>query len=339
MPNMDSAIVVATIAAGASIVVAIITAMAARKKTESRADVSPSKRDVAAAQSISGNTISAGGNVTIKQVYGTAFEVTDTPSAVMLDTIGLEVRRRGTGFYRDTYEKPAVTLTIALTNPGADVVLVPKVELLKVTTFAAVGCSFPNDAVTAATFGVYERHIALDDAGDVIDILEKPLQLQQRETFGIRLGLTSRAAVCYEVKLRVYWKLAGSPTGQTAKSEAYLINFGTDSTTWRTEVKKALLGGSTVFVSLGRGWRDFADYARDIAGAGRLRYRNVPEVSDEEFILIDQQAVIIPELPPRDRYMENTVDRRGLLIVDRNVVAKYERAVDATSFSTTIPSA
>src|ERR1043165_1864909 len=266
---MDVPVIVAVIAAAGSIVVAAITALAAHRKSNvSRAEPPPAP-NLARGPSITGNTVNASGNVTIQQILGATYEINDAPSGVVLDTISLVARRGGTGFYRNTHNNPARTLTISLTNPGSELVLVPKIELVKLAVVPAVTCSFPNDSITAAIFGVYERQVKLDSAVPLDDILEQPVQLQPRESFAVRLGLTCEAQACYQIQLRVYWKLPGSQRGQTIKSEPYMINFGQGATTWRQQVAQAVAQGSVIFVSLGRGWRDFADFARSIAGSGR----------------------------------------------------------------------
>lgn len=339
---MEATIVVALVAAVATVSAAAIAAWTARTKTraERPQEGVPAPRSLeTVGQILSANTITAGRDVQINQIAG-EFRFTDTPTRLSIDTINFDVRYRGVlGDSDQTREKAAPTLTVAVSNPGAELLLVPRIEIQRLSAVEAIACTFPNDPITGATFDTYDRLVHLDGGHDVEEILPSPLQLKPRETFAIKIGFDSASPMCYEIRLRAYWKITSAASGETTVSDRYLINFGADSSTWRSELQRALAGNELLYVRLWSGWDDLGQYLTQLGGHTKIMCSKATDALPQEFILFDRRAVLIPELPPRDRFFESSrVNRQGLFISDRAFVDRYHRLAESGNFTARFPS-
>jgi hypothetical protein len=340
--DVDAAVVVAIVGALATVSAAGIAAWAARakKREERSAERLPTSRPPdTAAQVLSGNTITAGRDVNINHIIGD-YKLADAPTSLSIDTIGFDVHYTGIVGDRDRARKKAVpTLTVAISNPSAEMLLVPRIELQKMSTVRAFACTFPNDPDTGAMFDTYDRLVDLDDAHATEELLPSPLQLNPRETFAIKLGFQSASTMCYQVRLRAYWKVASAPSGTTTVSDSYWINFGSESSTWQSELREAFTKDELIYVRLWSGWDDLGGYTTQRGGYSKMMCSKASDTFPNEFILFDRRAVLIPELPPRDRFFESSrVTRQGLLISDLTFVDHYHGLAESGHFTPRIPS-
>jgi hypothetical protein len=163
--------------------------------------------------------------------------------------------------------------------------------------------------------------------------LPEPLQLQPKETFSVRLAFVGRSGFCYKVQIRAFWKIVGQGNGRTTLSDLYMVNFAKKSTTWQDEVGDAFRRGESVSVRLAVGWDTFDEYVETSESNIALRRSKIDWNSElEEFILLGDSEIIIPELHPKDRYIDSSaIDRQGILIRSQDIAFQYRHAFGSVS--------
>jgi len=285
------------------------------------------------------NTLPSTSNIASQQLFGDTFRVTDHSAQLVIDAMGFGVSHEGIcvgqsdmPWWNSKKNNFAPTLSIALSNPGSkDIVLVPKIEVLKRATFPSKDCTFPNDPTIGAMIQYFEKSVDLEDNQLLSNILPSPMQLQPLETFSLMLAFTGRLNICYRIQFRVYWKIVGKNSGMTTLSETYLINFATDKTTWQDQIKETITRGEFVWTRLAYGHGTFNKFLETLNLNTKMFHICKIERNSklEEFILLGNTTVIVPEIPPKDRYIEiSATNRRGIFMASPEMASKYKIAYE-----------
>jgi len=347
---MDAPILVAVIGGAATVTAATIAAVASLRKRKADAESArdpkpqlieterlPLEQGLGQKQiAIAAQTVTAGRDIHVQQIIGAPYKVNDRPSALVLDTVRVEIGHSGTCASKvgSPFEEGAIwapTLSVALSNTGStESLLISRIQIEKQGKYPSTRCSFPNDEITGAMIRYYDLQVDLEDDGALMDVLHEPIQLQPSETSCLRIAFAGSAGYCYALRLRIFWKCLGHPSGETILSDRYLVQFSSSRTRWEDEIARS--AGDVITLRLARGLRKVDEYLTDIPGV-RVSKKEIPRNSTlDEFIILGDRAVIVPVLPPKDQYIESSSPaREGLLLTSNVLVAKYKEAFRADS--------
>ena len=123
---------------------------------------------------------------------------------------------------------------------------------------------------------------------------------------------------CYKIQMRAFWKIAGQSVGTTTLSDNYLVSFAHDELTWQEQLKLSIRRDESISVRLATGWESFDEYTKNLTVKRNIFHKQRIDMGSEleEFIILGNRAVILPEAHPKDRYIEFAkYNRRGILIV------------------------
>jgi hypothetical protein len=226
---------------------------------------------------------------------------------------------------RNQESAPSIGLT-ATNDHTNDILLVNRIEIRKEWLLPSISCTFPNDPITGALIDYYRVLVDLEDKSSTDNLLPAILQLKPRETFAMKIGFRGKLDHGYRLRLLLHWKTAGHDSGQKTVSDPYLVHFSNIATTWEEQLDSAIQDGQDIAVRLASGVESLSEYfnGRSFDDSSisikKIHYRSTLE----EFIVIGDSTIIIPVIPPRNRYIEQSrYNRKGILVKSKEMARKY----------------